>query len=303
MKRWIWALVFTIPALAADTRAQSPTSRPAYEFHDEVRADPPLHLHYAIVDLTNPAVHVKVCPGGTDPELKAPWEATLMPVSEMAQRDGLTLAVNGNFFAAKDFEYIFDRKVYYFKGNWARACGWAMSDGKLFSRRPMMHDWPTLLVTKDNRITIGQFNRLPEGVGQAVSGQWQIVTDGENSMPSDALQPPNLAPRTAIGFDQSQTHLIFLVIDGRRPEYSAGVTVHQLADEMIRLGAYEAINLDSGGSSTMVLRDEQGNVNVVNRPSDGHDFIIPLSIERAVVDCIGIVVDPTNSGAKSASGN
>lgn len=70
-------------------------------------------------------------------------------------------------------------------------------------------------------------------------------------------------PRTAIGYTEDKRYLIMTVVDGRNPEYSRGVNLYELAELMKELGCYEAINLDGGGSSTMVIRNE-----VVNRPSD-----------------------------------
>jgi exopolysaccharide biosynthesis protein len=97
-----------------------------------------------------------------------------------------------------------------------------------------------------------------------------------------------------VGVDAANTRLIIVVVDGRRPAYSAGLTLGQLADEMIHLGCAEAINLDGGGSSTLVMRDvKSGKFSVVNRPSDGHDLRIPLSIERPVASALGAVIEPT----------
>ena len=60
------------------------------------------------------------------------------------------------------------------------------------------------------------------------------------------------------------------------------MTYGQLAAEMARLGAYTAINLDGGGSSTLVLRAADGELKVMNRPSDGK--------ERAVANVLGLTV-------------
>ncbi len=50
-----------------------------------------------------------------------------------------------------------------------------------------------------------------------------------------------------------ENHLVFVVVDGRSPGYSAGVTMTELAQIMVDLGATTAYNLDGGGSSTMVF--------------------------------------------------
>ena len=69
-------------------------------------------------------------------------------------------------------------------------------------------------------------------------------------------------PRTGIGLRDGE--LIMVTVDGRQPGYSEGMTLHELAQLFLDLGCQEAMNLDGGGSTTMVVRDK-----VVNSPSDG----------------------------------
>ncbi len=70
-------------------------------------------------------------------------------------------------------------------------------------------------------------------------------------------------PRTCIGFSADSTRVFFVLIDGRSTE-STGVTTREAMGIFTALGAVNAVNLDGGGSSCMVVNDE-----VVNRPSDG----------------------------------
>jgi hypothetical protein len=84
-------------------------------------------------------------------------------------------------------------------------------------------------------------------------------------------------PRTLAGVKRDGT-LLLVTVDGRRPGWSAGVTLPEAARVMRSLGARDALNLDGGGSSGMVVRGE-----LVSRPSDP-------SGERAVSD--GIFVLP-----------
>ena len=70
-------------------------------------------------------------------------------------------------------------------------------------------------------------------------------------------------PRTCIGFNADSTRVYFVVIDGRSTE-SVGVTTRESVGIFTALGAVNAVNLDGGGSSCMVV-----NGDVVNRPSDG----------------------------------
>ena len=69
-------------------------------------------------------------------------------------------------------------------------------------------------------------------------------------------------PRTLAGVRADGT-LLLVTVDGRRPGWSAGMTLRESALLMRSLGARDALNLDGGGSTTMVVRGE-----VVNRPSD-----------------------------------
>jgi hypothetical protein len=78
-------------------------------------------------------------------------------------------------------------------------------------------------------------------------------------------------PRTLAGVRTDGTVLL-VTVDGRRPGWSAGMTLHEAAGLMQSLGARDALNLDGGGSSTMTVLGE-----VVNRPSD-------RAGERAVSD-------------------
>jgi exopolysaccharide biosynthesis protein len=68
-------------------------------------------------------------------------------------------------------------------------------------------------------------------------------------------------PRTAAGVRADGT-LLFVTVDGRRPEESVGMSLPELTDLMLELGAVSAINLDGGGSTTMVIDGK-----VVNHPS------------------------------------
>lgn len=64
-----------------------------------------------------------------------------------------------------------------------------------------------------------------------------------------------IAPRTAIG-QRKDGIVLMLVIDGRRPGHSLGVDMVELTNIMLKYGAYNASNLDGGGSSTIVVNGE-----------------------------------------------
>lgn len=95
-------------------------------------------------------------------------------------------------------------------------------------------------------------------------------------------------PRTAVGISQDRRQLIIITVDGRTSNFR-GVTQPELAKILIELGAYEAINLDGGGSTEMLVKNlGQTSPKIVNTPSDGG--------ERRVHNGIGII-SKSESGA------
>jgi len=85
-------------------------------------------------------------------------------------------------------------------------------------------------------------------------------------------------PRTAIGFTADKKTMIMVVVDGRQAQ-SRGMTQQELAQLMLSLGAYNALNLDGGGSSTMVVKPfYETQAKVINSPSEGTQRLIPNAL-------------------------
>ena len=120
---------------------------------------------------------------------------------------------------------------------------------------------------------------------EAVGGRPALVRDSLVLPEVDSVGGPGFAtsrhPRTAVGIASDGRRLIFVVVDGRQKPYSDGMTLRELANLMLALGARDAINLDGGGSSTLVVATA-GGLRVANRPSDAAG-------ERAVGNALGVV--------------
>jgi len=114
--------------------------------------------------------------------------------------------------------------------------------------------------------TLPQIQSAP----RTIIGGWpRILRDGENVAADAATLEGTLSrnaearhPRTAIGFSRDSSTLFVLTVDGRS-ENSGGMTLIELANFMRELGAWQAMNFDGGGSTTMVVEGK-----VVNHPSD-----------------------------------
>lgn len=105
--------------------------------------------------------------------------------------------------------------------------------------------------------------RLDQDPQVAISGNQFLIDDGVVRVDDDKV----MEPRTAVGIDRDTHEVLLMVVDGRQ-SFSRGMTMVELADLMGDLGADEALNLDGGGSSTLVARGPAG-LGVVNSPSDG----------------------------------
>jgi hypothetical protein len=125
---------------------------------------------------------------------------------------------------------------------------------------------------KGSRATVGW--RLQGTPQMAISGNKMLVDDGVIQVVDDR----EMHPRTAVGIDRDTGDVMLLVVDGRQT-FSRGATMVEMANLMIDLGADEALNLDGGGSSTMVARRPTGTVGVVNTPSDGFQRWVSNAVE------------------------
>jgi exopolysaccharide biosynthesis protein len=111
---------------------------------------------------------------------------------------------------------------------------------------------------------VGNVSTSAPAARLAVSGFAALLKDGAAApRPSEVRHP-----RTALGVDRGRRYLVLAVVDGRQPGYSEGMSEREMADLMLELGCADALNLDGGGSTAMVLRDATGTLRIVNRPSD-----------------------------------
>lgn len=112
-----------------------------------------------------------------------------------------------------------------------------------------------------------------------VSGAPRLI---ENGVPSaeiaDRKDAKERHPRTAIGIKDGSVYMA--AIDGRQTGVSDGMNLYELTEFLIGQGVQNAINLDGGGSTAMVVR-KQGSAlpSVVNSPSDGRERSIGNSIQ------------------------
>ncbi|MEU0374857.1 phosphodiester glycosidase family protein [Streptomyces sp. NPDC006283] len=108
----------------------------------------------------------------------------------------------------------------------------------------------------------------------AVGGRELLVVDGV-AQNHDGTGNNTAAPRTAVGFSADGRAMQIITVDGRQAD-SGGVTLTELGLMMVKAGAHNALNLDGGGSSTLVAREPGSDtLHVENSPSDGSEREVP----------------------------
>ena len=184
--------------------------------------------------------------------------------SDMAEENNAVLAINGDYYGARQSGYVIRNGVVY---------------------RNQGSNGEDMVISKDGSLSfISESDTTTDSLIQKQA--WQVlsfgpvlVENGEVAVTENDEVGMAMAsnPRTAIG-TVAKNHYLFVVSDGRTSE-SAGLSLYELANFMKSLGATNVYNLDGGGSSTMVFQGE-----VVNNPTTNGNKIS----ERAVSDILYI---------------
>jgi hypothetical protein len=238
----------------------------------------PLIAHVIVIDTRIKGIEFLVTPA--DAEGETPLNART--TSQFLEEFGLQIAINGDGFTPWWSRSLVD--YYPHEGDPVTPLGLTASQGDVYAAGipNEIGIEPTLYLSRRNDLS---FNRRPNNIYQAISGDRMLVEKGKAL---DGLDNVELDPRTAIGINKNGRFLILLVIDGRQPFYSEGATFVKLAELLIKYGAYFAMSLDGGGSSTMVMEGDNGESVIMNSPIDNY---IP-GRERPVANHLGVYVKP-----------
>ena len=193
-------------------------------------------------------------------------------LARLATREKVVGGVNGDFFVLKD----------------GTPTNLLVVDGRMLTppnRRPVLA-LDSAGVPHIARFTLEEGRLSPFHPRQAVGGQPILATDSALDAAVDTAGNKGFRernPRTAAGIARGGRTIIFVAVDGREYE-NAGMTLREMGDLMLGLGARDAINLDGGGSTTMVFADPDsgGKLRIANHPSDKGG-------ERTVGDALAVV--------------
>ncbi len=238
----------------------------------------PWAVHVASVDLGRCELGIGVA-SAREVDAVGPSRAPVSLLHRLAG-PGAIAAVNGDFFTPEGLPLgpeVIDGIIR------RRAAG------PCLAWRPGMDPW----IGRASAPTPGELrlewtlaDSSPDGLTQVIGGFPELLEAGMPVGDLEVEARPSFAaarhPRTAVAYDASDEALWLVVVDGRQEGYSAGMSLPELTDLIRALGADEALNLDGGASSVMVLRGR-----VVSSPSDAEG-------ERSVSNALVILRDPAH---------
>jgi hypothetical protein len=244
----------------------------------EVRRTPePMAIHVITIDLDAPGIGFTVTP----PDNSAGMEVRAQTTSTFLSGSQVQIAINADGWGPwRDISML---DYYPHSGDPVDLSGFAASAGEVYSEAHAK--FPTLFISEDGVVSFGK----PVGpIYHAVSGKNMLIREGSVVGDYPAYYDER-HPRTAVGIDASGRVLILVVVDGRQPGYSVGASMVELAEIMLAYNSYTALNLDGGGSSTLVI-EQNGMPTVLNAPI--HNYV-PYR-ERPIANHLGVYALPLN---------
>ena len=248
-------------------------------YRREIRHNPrPMVIHVISIDLDAPGISFLVTPG----EPTGGRELAAKTASQFLKKSGVQVAINGGGFRP----WYAKGPLWYYPhvGDPVDSSGLTISRGDMYSAAEK--GFPTVYISRDNRVSIGR--NLPDAYN-AVSGFRIVVEKGRvrSELYDRTIAKPE--PRTAFALDSAGRKLLLIVVDGRQPNYSEGATLAELGEIICEHGGVRGINMDGGGSSTLVITGDAGRPVVLNSPIHGR---VPPGRERPIATHLGVYARP-----------
>jgi hypothetical protein len=263
--------------LVLPTSVRVEQSVPGLTYFNLMNEGEPWAIHLLRVELSRCELGLRV--------LESPVEggegAGRSRVSELvaAAEEEVLAAVNGDFFTPEGLPLGAEIVA----GQVRRILG-----RPAFAWHPGREPWVGVPKLREDSVVVLGWE-LPRSRGDAgtevIGGFPLLLQEGRRVGDLEISERPGFAaerhPRTAVGIDEDGDLLWIVVVDGRQPDYSLGMSLPELSSLFEALQVEEAINLDGGGSSIMVFHGA-----AVSSPSDGEG-------ERPVANALAVRLDQT----------
>lgn len=273
-------LLCAVPASQPGKRETAAGLFPGVKHIHRTQSQPRLlDMQIVIIDLTTPGLKFRFTEPNGD---GTPGELTVETPRAYLERVGAAIAINaGSYFPNPKHPHVDN----YYLG---------VSEGVRYS--PFSFGESAINISRENVATVidpdpaereqgvaGYASKPPVELYNAIGAKNRILASGRNvggehynGVDCDkncSCHDPH--PRTAIGVTADRK-LILFTVDGRQKEHSLGMTTAEVAEVLLEYGATDAVNLDGGGSTQLVLADPRPRV--VNKPSDGKERAVGGSL-------------------------
>ena len=231
----------------------SPVWKPIFKGIDAAEAGlsmPPLAVYAVRVDLRAHGISFLVTPSNG----ARPRETDGQKVSDFLEQYQAQAAINASPFSPVDEVENGPRDI----------AGLSVSRGDAYSAASSRY--AALVITKRNRVWFVKPPARAKDAYNAAGGYLMILEGGRNT---GSLAPRH--PRSVAGLSKNGRYLYLVAIDGRQEGYSVGATQQEAAEWAHALGAFDALNLDGGGSTALAVADASGGARLLNRPI--HNYI------------------------------
>jgi hypothetical protein len=230
-------------------------------------------------DLTEPTLRFFSTPSNGEAALETFGQTT----TSFVQTYGVAVGVNANFFSPVNTIPNDPRDL----------SGLALSEGNLVSAHTAGRE--VLMITRGNVATIATAPPASyTNIWTAVAGSDLILVNGIVQLTNCTTSFCGPNPRTAVGISQDSRHLYLMIIDGRQTGWSDGATLAETGAWLLRLGAWNGLNLDGGGSSAMAQLTD-GVAVLRNRPSGGTQRVNGNHLGAFALPLPWLILDNTNS--------
>lgn len=236
----------------------------------------PMKMHAVRIDTTNPRIFFNTTKCDADlgkpmpdcPRFKITTKRTrTLKFFNQARAAGLDMILAVNASPWRPWEKPFNHKYAYI---W----GFFVVDGVVIT--PSDTPSPVFVITKDGKVDLRHCTSKSNNsdIAFAIPGFFFILQDGKCCTQDNKT----LHPRTFFGLSKDKRYVYFVTVDGRSKGYSEGMTVVEGAAYLKYFGASDAINMDGGGSTTLIFLDPKTKKGrLVNTPPDKSKYTRPVA--------------------------
>lgn len=244
----------------------------------------PVVVNILEIDMTAPGVRLEMSPGNGE----APGEITRETTRSFVDRIGAQIGINVGFY---------DTRANYGGLN-TDLVHLAASNGDVYS--PANGEEWVFDVTRDGKPRIAKADGTNattvagRAVHNAAGGNQPMLVGGKVVAPPESAYTKALNPHTAVGVSRDGKKVYLMTVDGRQNGYSEGMRTDEMAEMLLQFGAWDAVNFDGGGSTTLVIDDSPNqtqDARVLNSPSDNASPTKPGS-ERVVANSLAVFATP-----------